>query len=107
VVAVIERGKGGGGFKFSRFLFAFVVLLMALGGWVGLFFLFEPNLFEVLKSLPENTLYFLLLIQGGYFFGGLFILYSMVKRGKLTSLEVLAAVLLNLALLSPLIFKLM
>jgi len=106
-VAVIEKRKSSGGFKFSRFLFAFVVLLMSLGGWVGLFFLFEPGFVDHLKALPETTLYFLLLIQGGYFFGGLFVIYSMVKKGKMTSLEILAAALLNLVLLSPLIFKLM
>jgi len=106
-VAVIEKGKGGSGFSFNRFFFAFVVLLMALGGWVGLFYLFEPSFFEGLTGLPKNALYFLLLIQAGYLFGGVFILYSMVKRGKLTPLEVLAAVFLNLVLLSPLIFKLL
>jgi len=106
-VAVIEKGKGSSSFRFNRFLFAFAVLLMALGGWIGIFFLFEPDVIEIFKSLPQKDIYALFLIQAGYFFGGIFILYSMVKKGKLTSLEVLAAALLNLILLSPLIFKLL
>ncbi|GEM_PF-4357002 len=108
-MAVIEKSKGSSSFRFNRFLFAFAVLLMALGGWIGIAYFissfFEPDVIEIFKSLPQKDIYALFLVQAGYFFVGIFILYLMVRRGKLTPLEVLMAFLVNLALTGLFIFK--
>ena len=105
-MAVIEKGKGGG-FEFKRFFFAFVVLFMALGNWAALAFYFNPEWPELFKTLPKQSLLILALVQAAYSVGGFYVVFSLLRRGKLSSLEVLVAGVINVAVLSPLIFKLL
>jgi len=102
---VIERGKRGE-FRFDRFLFAFVVLFMASGGWLGPVSLLNPRLPGTLKSLPVRELFFLSAVQILYLAGGLFTLYFMVKRGKLTAREVFSAALLDLLIVASVLVSL-